>query len=220
MAQPQGRLYNALNGRELRRAIIREVEDLLENDDRFSSGIAFPKVSFKFDLTVKVYPREPESFALSTEKVYGESDAEPTETVLSRERENEHPDKVRQFTGDPVPRPQQVKHVGLVDLTGEQVQESRTIPDKEPLIIPATEMPPLTKTPKQQVSVSGVNGSAGKQTIEIEGHVAKPHEIDMETESREPAARVSISNDAAVRGDWAKRNGLGNPVYAEDKVPK
>lgn len=244
MAGQHGRLWNALDGRELKRAIVREVEDMLDADDRFVANVTYPKVSFSVSVNLKVYPREPESFTVTAGKTVGESNGEPIEVSLDRQVANDHPDKIRMAIGAPLPHPQQVKGVGVVDVTAEQLYENRAAkpysdpddeeyrepdaepepdgprePPDEPLIVPATEMPSAKGTAKKQhesVTVGGASGRTTQRQIEIDGHNTAPRPIQI---PREPARKVSIANSAAVEDGWAEANGMGRPVAVESKVP-
>ncbi len=231
-----GRLYNGLDGRELRRKIIRDIEDLLDQDDRFSQNVVYPKVSFTFDLSIKVYPREPEEIRLQIGREYGEGGSgNGVERVYHGEHEHQHPDKVRQAIDVPIPTPQKVKRVGVVDVTREQQEEiiakretevglrSEYVPEvSEPLIIPATEIPSdLPKAakpanaPRETVEVRTSTGTR-RETVEIEGHATAPRPIEI---PRSPAVRKSIANDAAMDDGWAEQNLGARPVYVESKVP-
>jgi hypothetical protein len=53
-------LFNALNGKEAKQAIINEVTRALENDSEFREHLTFPRVSWNWRLEMKIYPRTPE----------------------------------------------------------------------------------------------------------------------------------------------------------------
>lgn len=230
-SNPYGRIYNALSGRELRKTIIREIEDLLDGDERFQNNVTYPKISFKFDLQVKVYPREPEAFTVGLERTFGESEATGVSVEFSQSREAEHPDKVRQDTGQIIPHPQRVKLVGVVDVTGDQILGAAPEPvipeieqddEEEPLIVPATSIPERVQiavesakpVPRQTVQVGGAAG-ARNATIEIDGHNTAPRPIVI---PREAAMRVTIANNAALDDNWAQENLKVNAVTVDDKT--
>lgn len=59
-------LFNALNGKEAKQAIINEVTRALENDSEFREHLTFPRVSWHWKLEMKIYPRTPEEKVLET----------------------------------------------------------------------------------------------------------------------------------------------------------
>ena len=52
-------LFNALNGREAKTAILNEVARALDNDSEFREHLTFPRVSWKWRLEMEIYPRTP-----------------------------------------------------------------------------------------------------------------------------------------------------------------
>jgi len=53
-------LFNALNGKEAKQAIINEVSRALDNDSEFREHLTFPRVSWSWKLEMHIYPRTPE----------------------------------------------------------------------------------------------------------------------------------------------------------------
>src|SRR5260370_12324949 len=58
------RVFNALNGIELKKLILTEVQKRLDNDGDFRVNLSYPIVSWEWELTVRVYPRDPAEFVV------------------------------------------------------------------------------------------------------------------------------------------------------------
>lgn len=64
---PGQRLFNALNGRELAEIILAQVKAELHANYHMKQHLTYPRVKFKWNLTVEAYPLDPPEFVLSTE---------------------------------------------------------------------------------------------------------------------------------------------------------
>ena len=53
------RPFNALNGTEVKKAILKEIERHLDNDFRFRANVAYPLISWRWKLAANIYPGEP-----------------------------------------------------------------------------------------------------------------------------------------------------------------
>jgi hypothetical protein len=53
-------LFNALNGKEAKAAILNEVARVLDNDSEFREHLTFPRVSWSWRLEMNIYPRTPQ----------------------------------------------------------------------------------------------------------------------------------------------------------------
>ena len=53
-------VFNALNGKEAKQAILNEVTRALDTDSEFREHLTFPRVSWNWRLEMKIYPRTPE----------------------------------------------------------------------------------------------------------------------------------------------------------------
>jgi len=202
-----GKLYNALSGLELRKKILHDVEVMLDSDDRFRNHITYPRVKYRFDLTLEVYPADPDTFSLAVEKQHGDTDTggKPRTIHIESQTPHEHPDKVRQEIGLPVPRPQATGE-GIVELTKAQAEEQ-----SDNRLVRTVEEAPAQPTPvaagaDPHVVITGAGGTSRIEKTEIPGHaVSRPLVIP-----REPAnPKVSIANNAAMDGAF------GAPVEVE-----
>jgi hypothetical protein len=52
-------IFNALNGKEAKQAILNEVSRALDNDSEFREHLTFPRVSWNWRLEMNIYPRTP-----------------------------------------------------------------------------------------------------------------------------------------------------------------
>jgi hypothetical protein len=52
-------LFNPLNGKEAKQAIINEISRALDSDSEFREHLTFPRVSWKWRLEMDIYPRTP-----------------------------------------------------------------------------------------------------------------------------------------------------------------
>ena len=123
---PVRRVFNAINGAELLKIILKEFQEQGELHDEFNESITFPIVEWEGELRMRAYPRTPSEFTvkLGGEIVHfektddGEKPAfkqaeleRPIEVELKIENivDNENPaDKVREDNGLPVSMPEPV----------------------------------------------------------------------------------------------------------------
>lgn len=126
---PTTRLFNALNGQELKKIIMQQVEKAIDEDFHFRRHLTYPIVSFDWKLLVSAYPLQPPEFKIGAEHDVvaapeGEEIPAPTpeqiETFeLDGSRKIEAPDAAREESGQPIPAPT------LVGRKGEQVVVER-----------------------------------------------------------------------------------------------
>lgn len=67
MPAPTTRLFNALNGQELKKIIMQQVERALDEDFHFRQHLTYPVVSFNWNLVVSAYPLQPPEFKIGAE---------------------------------------------------------------------------------------------------------------------------------------------------------
>ncbi len=126
---PTTRLFNALNGQELKKIIMQQVEKAIDEDFHFRRHLTYPIVSFNWNLIVSAYPLQPPEFKIGAEHDVvaapkGEEILAPTpEQIKTFEFEGgskiEAPDAAREESGQAVPAPT------LVGRKGEQVVVER-----------------------------------------------------------------------------------------------
>jgi len=61
------RVFNALNGDELRQVLLRDVQRVLSQDQELQRHLTFPKVSWRVTIDLKIYPRTPEDKKVEVE---------------------------------------------------------------------------------------------------------------------------------------------------------
>ncbi len=104
-------LFNALNGKEAKQAIINEVIRALDADSEFKEHLTFPRVSWKWRLEMMIYPRTPEEKVVEVEgeaiqmtrsadgtlqPVVAEAESHVREVLQSTPRQVVAPDAVRE----------------------------------------------------------------------------------------------------------------------------
>jgi hypothetical protein len=179
------KLHNALNGSELRQAIITKVTEALARDQRFSTNLTFPNVAWAWKLDLLVHPSENPNIHVDGMDGYAQEDDEGF--LVEREGEGwpraiyvnvnagsmpQHPDDVRAETGQSVPRAVRgqdgfpiTEHQGSadVDIPGEY-DEVRQVQSKE-----------------AEKAVENLRNSEGgnirNQRMLREGQAARPHKV-------------------------------------------
>jgi len=111
------RLFNALNGAEVKEIILADIRRAMEDDMQFQKHLTYPKVEWTWQLTVKASPTEPPQFRQQAEGEITVKQAEPEVTVLSGGRsvtksaeqaDAQAPDEARRDGGLPVPSPTKI----------------------------------------------------------------------------------------------------------------
>ncbi len=64
------KLFQAIDGTELRQLILVEIAHKIDNDMRFRRHLTYPLVSFAFNIVVSAYPMEPPEFKVSGKVPY------------------------------------------------------------------------------------------------------------------------------------------------------
>lgn len=117
MTVPTTKLFNALNGLELREIILKQVTKALDDDWHFRRNLTYPIVRFKFRLDIHAYPQDPPEFDVETEAAMSIDPEFQPEVVdgvpigqehieLAGGAKIEAPDKAREESGLPVPSPE------------------------------------------------------------------------------------------------------------------
>lgn len=108
-------LFNPLNGKEVKDIILADLARTLDADTELQQHIAFPRISWKWKLEMRIYPRTPEEKVVETagiavqvhektgEPVVSEAAPHTREVYTSPEREVLAPDQVRESVGLPIP---------------------------------------------------------------------------------------------------------------------
>jgi len=106
-------LFNALNGKETKTAIINEISRALDTDSEFREHLTFPRVHWSWRLEMHIYPRTPEEKIVEAQgeiievakdangqlfPTTSEKDSHVKE-VLHANREAQAPDAVREAEG-------------------------------------------------------------------------------------------------------------------------
>lgn len=117
--------FNALNGMELKKVILQQMERTLEDSGDFQQNVTYPWVKYSFELKMTSYPKfsadsEPISVAIAedtlTDPDFMVPDEPPTLTVVSSEPVIvDTPDQARVDADLPIPTPVPVVGVGVID---------------------------------------------------------------------------------------------------------
>jgi hypothetical protein len=125
MGAPVVRPFNALNGLELKKILLKEIERHLDNDFHFRQNVAYPLISWQWKLACNVYPGEPPTWdasigpkeirASGAEGFVPETD--PVQVDIGATRDVSAPagetaDSVRRESDIPVPAPRAVRGPG------------------------------------------------------------------------------------------------------------
>lgn len=86
-APAANRPFNALNGLEIKKAILADITNHMNADTRFSQHLSYPLVSWKFALDVDAFPPEIGSF---TTKTQGKLSSDNPRPIDDEEEEAEH----------------------------------------------------------------------------------------------------------------------------------
>lgn len=124
-AAPTFRPFNALNGLELKKILLKEIERHLDNDFHFRQNVAYPLISWAWKLSANVYPGEPPNFEVNiADKQIRAAGAEafvpqddPVQVDIGASRDvtapaGESVDSVRREANLPVPSPRAVRGPG------------------------------------------------------------------------------------------------------------
>lgn len=104
------RLFNALNGAEVKAIILREIDQAMEADEQFSKHLTYPLVEWEWQLKVKAH-QESGEFQASADGAVAVKQTEPMAVVLKGGRsvmksealpESQAPDEVRAEADLPV----------------------------------------------------------------------------------------------------------------------
>lgn len=108
------RVFNALNGTEVKEIILAEIRKAMEGDEQFQKHLTYPKVIWEWKLRVEAHPSQPSEFSQEAQGEVAVRPAEPevvvfqghrTVTKSTAEPEAEAPDEARTAAGLPVPTP-------------------------------------------------------------------------------------------------------------------
>lgn len=135
------KVFNALNGHELKTTILRELDQVLSNSDDFRQNRTYREFSYEFRLSIVAKPREPNpAFEVTTERHLQEYDRKTGEPVPPGENEQpiildlrssrahdartEPPDLIRKEVGLPIPQAREIAGQ-TVELSSEDVELSK-----------------------------------------------------------------------------------------------
>jgi hypothetical protein len=103
------RVFNALNGNEIKRVLMADFERVLNQDSEFQPHLTFPRVSWRITIEMDIYPRTPSTKVIeatgdvtehaleAAQPAYvAEGLAGVRETLTSEERRVDAPDQVRE----------------------------------------------------------------------------------------------------------------------------
>ena len=97
-------INKALSGKEVREAILFDIREILENDDRLSQHLAYDGFSFKATVTVSIPTSVQLEFTREINRSYGDGSLQAAETIeVSTERPQQAPNDVRYETEQPIP---------------------------------------------------------------------------------------------------------------------
>lgn len=117
-AAPSVRSFTALNGNEIKKAILADVERQLDMDYHFGAHLSYAAISWKWKLACDVYPKEIGSFEAQSEATLHPQTARPIEdeeksekidlegsrrVTAGFEEQGQSADSVRRETGQSVP---------------------------------------------------------------------------------------------------------------------
>jgi hypothetical protein len=108
------RIFNALNGAEVKQIILADIDKAMDGDQQFQKHLTYPQVEWTWKLTVKAYPSEPPQFGAEAAGEGTVKATEPEIVVLEGGRavtksdqnpDAQAPDDVRREAGVPVSMP-------------------------------------------------------------------------------------------------------------------
>ncbi|HXP82590.1 MAG TPA: hypothetical protein VN976_22010 [Verrucomicrobiae bacterium] len=124
MGSPTLRPFNALNGLELKKIILKEIENYLDNDFHFRQSAAYPLISWGWKAAFNMYPNEPGHFEVSigpkeirAPGYEGTPEADPVQVDIGATRDVTAPagqsaDSARRDANLPIPATRVVKGPG------------------------------------------------------------------------------------------------------------
>lgn len=133
--------YNALNGRELRAILLKEIADAFDQIHDFTSeAVTFPVVRWQFNLKLDCYPREPQTIDVQKAgaRIATEATSEEMTSTQPYELQGANavgaegmlaPDQAREQAGLPVPTLKTDKKLGVAH--HEMVQKQPATEEEE-----------------------------------------------------------------------------------------
>ena len=138
---PSTRSFTALNGLEVKRAILADIQRQLDMDFHFGQHLSYAAISWKWKLAIDAYPKEIGKFEANAGATLHPQDARPLEegeqsepidivggrrATAGFEPEGQSADSVRRETGQPVPVTKTIAGPGGQRIT----VEAPSVPDK------------------------------------------------------------------------------------------
>jgi hypothetical protein len=88
------RVFNALNGSELKKILMNEIERALDADPDFRPHLTFPMVRWSWKLEMRVYPRDPEGKSVEASGEVLQAERQPDGTTIDFNPEGKASDRV------------------------------------------------------------------------------------------------------------------------------
>jgi hypothetical protein len=121
------RVYNALQGDEVKKIILREVEQAFNEVADFRPSVAFPVLRWQWNLKIDCYPRDPQNIEIQKTGAHVATDATDEELTSTQPIELSGqnavgaagmlaPDQAREEAGLPVPTLRRDRSGNLVDV--------------------------------------------------------------------------------------------------------
>jgi hypothetical protein len=125
------KVFNALNGSEIKEMVFNAIRRQLDNDTQFTQNRTFPVVEWDFTLTIKAYPMEPPTQTTKVQGAVQQIDSHTQQEVKVQEEpsavidvaegksieETKFPDKTREEAGLEVTKPTTIPGLGTFDKT-------------------------------------------------------------------------------------------------------
>ena len=116
------RVFNALSGEELKKAILLDIEKKLNNHPELKAHLTFPVVAYQYTIAIRAYPREKQMEKVTGGAQYRAADPQtgqwvPTEQtsvdmlIHGQSETIDRPDDARERRGLPIPERQDTKPV-------------------------------------------------------------------------------------------------------------
>lgn len=217
-SQSQPRVFHALTGVELQQAILKALEAALCDDWHFRRHLTYPVVSFEVSVKLHAYPMEPGDFNVEAQGLHRDpdfpKDAASFDFEVEANQEADAPDRIRQASGQPLPRPRRTDAGATVDEPA-QAEPEPPAPQEVRDVTPAppgpsadagvsrASAPGPSRGPAGNaegepiIDIRVADGSVRRERVEIPGHVVAPHPVEI---PHEPARKVDIATRANPDG--------------------
>lgn len=196
MANPLPRVFNALNGEEVRKIIISDIEKHLSGDADFRQHLTYRSIEYVFELRMRVTTTEPRQVKAtlksgrqqvdpaSKEEIAGASSIE--KSVLSGQEIDSRvkaPDRIREESGLHIPRPQITPTGEIVDIPLEQVNKQHSEHDE--------------RVTREAVTTAKIERIPAKPAAELVRDVAEKRTVEVRKDLPQPPRATGVDTGVA-----------------------